>query len=51
MKKKNRKRMIFGIAGILFMAGVVIGIIGVLGKGEKEQKRSEEHTSELQSQR
>ena len=40
MKKKNRKRMIFGIAGILFMAGAVIGIIGVLEKGEKEQKQT-----------
>ena len=44
MKKKNRKRMIFGIAGILFMAGVVIGIIGVLGKGEKEQKQTRTKT-------
>lgn len=49
MKKKNRKRMIFGIAGILFMAGVVIGIIGVLGKGEKEQKQTRTKTDTIEA--
>lgn len=42
MKKKNRKKMILGIVGILFMAGVVIG--GVLGKSEKEQEQTQAKT-------
>ena len=49
MKKKNRKRMIFGIAGILFMAGAVIGIIGVLEKGEKEQKQTRTKTDTIET--
>lgn len=41
--------MIFGIAGILFMAGVVIGIIGVLGKGEKVQKQTRTKTDTIEA--
>lgn len=48
-EEEKQKRMIFGIAGILFMAGVVIGIIGVLGKGEKEQKQTRTKTDTIEA--
>ena len=38
-----------GSLEFLFMAGVVIGIIGVLGKGEKVQKQTRTKTDTIEA--